>query len=32
MSSQVSREKPIDYQLIARMLVDERTRGDASSG
>jgi lysine-ketoglutarate reductase/saccharopine dehydrogenase-like protein (TIGR00300 family) len=27
MSSQVSREKPIDYHLIARMLVDERTRG-----
>ena len=27
MSSQVSREKPIDYRLIARMLVDERTRG-----
>lgn len=27
MSSQVSREKPIDYALIARMLVDERARG-----
>jgi lysine-ketoglutarate reductase/saccharopine dehydrogenase-like protein (TIGR00300 family) len=27
MSSQVSREKPIDYGLIARMLVDERARG-----
>jgi lysine-ketoglutarate reductase/saccharopine dehydrogenase-like protein (TIGR00300 family) len=27
MSSQVSREKPIDYTLIARMLVDERARG-----
>ncbi len=27
MSSQVSREKPIDYRLIARMLVDERARG-----
>jgi lysine-ketoglutarate reductase/saccharopine dehydrogenase-like protein (TIGR00300 family) len=27
MSSQVSREKPIDYRMIARMLVDERTRG-----
>ncbi len=27
MSSQVSREKPIDYHQIARMLVDERTRG-----
>lgn len=27
MSSQVSREKPIDYQQIARMLVDERDRG-----
>ncbi len=27
MSSQVSREKPIDYKLIARMLVDERRRG-----
>jgi lysine-ketoglutarate reductase/saccharopine dehydrogenase-like protein (TIGR00300 family) len=27
MSSQVSREKPIDYPLIARMLVDERSRG-----
>jgi lysine-ketoglutarate reductase/saccharopine dehydrogenase-like protein (TIGR00300 family) len=27
MSSQVSREKPIDYRLIARMLVDERSRG-----
>jgi lysine-ketoglutarate reductase/saccharopine dehydrogenase-like protein (TIGR00300 family) len=27
MSSQVSREKPIDYKLIARMLVDERARG-----
>lgn len=26
MSSQVSREKPIDYRLIARMLVDERSR------
>ncbi len=26
MSSQVSREKPIDYALIARMLVDERAR------
>jgi lysine-ketoglutarate reductase/saccharopine dehydrogenase-like protein (TIGR00300 family) len=27
MSSQVSREKPIDYQQIARMLVEERRRG-----
>jgi len=27
MSSQVSREKPIDYALIARMLVDEKQRG-----
>ena len=27
MSSQVSRERPIDYRLIARMLVDERVRG-----
>jgi lysine-ketoglutarate reductase/saccharopine dehydrogenase-like protein (TIGR00300 family) len=27
MNSQVSREKPIDYELIARMLVDERSRG-----
>lgn len=27
MGSQVSREKPIDYRLIARMLVDERVRG-----
>ena len=27
MSSQVSREKPIDYKLIARMLVEERRRG-----
>jgi lysine-ketoglutarate reductase/saccharopine dehydrogenase-like protein (TIGR00300 family) len=27
MSSQVSREKPIDYGQIARMLVDERARG-----
>lgn len=27
MSSQVSREKPIDYQQLARMLVDERRRG-----
>ena len=27
MSSQVSREKPIDYALIARMLVGERARG-----
>jgi len=27
MSSQVSREKPIDYALIARMLVDEKRRG-----
>jgi lysine-ketoglutarate reductase/saccharopine dehydrogenase-like protein (TIGR00300 family) len=27
MSSQVSREKPIDYRLIARMLVEERERG-----
>ncbi len=27
MSSQVSREKPIDYRMIARMLVDERARG-----
>jgi hypothetical protein len=27
MSSQVSREKPIDYTLIARMLVDEKRRG-----
>lgn len=27
MSSQVSREKPIDYRLIARMLVDEKRRG-----
>ena len=27
MSSQVSREKPIDYAQIARMLVDERARG-----
>ncbi|MFI5231108.1 MAG: hypothetical protein ACHQSE_01225 [Gemmatimonadales bacterium] len=27
MSSQVSREKPIDYKMIARMLVDERARG-----
>jgi lysine-ketoglutarate reductase/saccharopine dehydrogenase-like protein (TIGR00300 family) len=27
MSSQVSREKPIDYQQIARMLVDEKRRG-----
>jgi lysine-ketoglutarate reductase/saccharopine dehydrogenase-like protein (TIGR00300 family) len=27
MSSQVSREKPIDYRHIARMLVDERARG-----
>ncbi len=27
MSSQVSREKPIDYGLIARMLVDEKRRG-----
>ena len=27
MSSQVSREKPIDYKLIARMLVVERARG-----
>jgi lysine-ketoglutarate reductase/saccharopine dehydrogenase-like protein (TIGR00300 family) len=26
MSSQVSREKPIDYRLIARMLVEERER------
>jgi len=27
MSSQVSREKPIDYQAIARLLVDEKRRG-----
>lgn len=27
MSSQVSREKPIDYKQIARMLVEERRRG-----
>jgi lysine-ketoglutarate reductase/saccharopine dehydrogenase-like protein (TIGR00300 family) len=27
MSSQVSREKPIDYAMIARMLVDEKQRG-----
>ncbi|MBC7894167.1 MAG: hypothetical protein H7066_02080 [Cytophagaceae bacterium] len=27
MSSQVSREKPIDYRKIARMLVDEKRRG-----
>ncbi|MBK6485842.1 MAG: hypothetical protein IPF98_03010 [Gemmatimonadetes bacterium] len=27
MSSQVSREKPIDYQHIARMLVEEKRRG-----
>jgi lysine-ketoglutarate reductase/saccharopine dehydrogenase-like protein (TIGR00300 family) len=27
MSSQVSREKPIDYRLIARMLVQEKRRG-----
>ena len=27
MSSQVSREKPIDYRMIARMLVDEKRRG-----
>ncbi len=27
MSSQVSREKPIDYGLLARMLLDERRRG-----
>ncbi len=27
MSSQVSREKPIDYKLIARMLVEEKRRG-----
>ena len=27
MSSQVSREKPIDYRHIARMLVDEKRRG-----
>jgi lysine-ketoglutarate reductase/saccharopine dehydrogenase-like protein (TIGR00300 family) len=27
MSSQVSREKPIDYQLIAQMLVEEKRRG-----
>jgi lysine-ketoglutarate reductase/saccharopine dehydrogenase-like protein (TIGR00300 family) len=27
MSSQVSREKPIDYSLIARMLVEEKRRG-----
>jgi len=27
MSSQVSREKPIDYKAIARMLVDEKRRG-----
>jgi lysine-ketoglutarate reductase/saccharopine dehydrogenase-like protein (TIGR00300 family) len=27
MSSQVSREKPIDYHQIARMLVEERARG-----
>lgn len=27
MSSQVSREKPIDYHRIARMLVEERARG-----
>ena len=27
MSSQVSREKPIDYALIAKMLVDEKQRG-----
>ena len=27
MSSQVSREKPIDYRQIARMLVDEKRRG-----
>ncbi len=27
MSSQVSREKPIDYGLIARMLVEEKRRG-----
>ncbi|MEX2181554.1 MAG: hypothetical protein WD771_05890 [Gemmatimonadaceae bacterium] len=27
MSSQVSREKPIDYALIARMLVEEKRRG-----
>ncbi len=27
MSSQVSREKPIDYTLIARMLVEEKRRG-----
>jgi lysine-ketoglutarate reductase/saccharopine dehydrogenase-like protein (TIGR00300 family) len=27
MSSQVSREKPIDYRQIARMLVEERRRG-----
>lgn len=27
MSSQVSREKPIDYRLIARMLIEEKRRG-----
>lgn len=27
MSSQVSREKPIDYRLIARMLMEEKRRG-----
>ena len=27
MSSDVSREKPIDYQVMARLLVDERERG-----
>jgi lysine-ketoglutarate reductase/saccharopine dehydrogenase-like protein (TIGR00300 family) len=27
MSSEVSREKPIDYALMARLLVDERARG-----
>src|SRR5688500_19944711 len=27
MSSEVSREKPIDYGLMARILVDERDRG-----
>ncbi len=27
MSSQVSREKPIDYRMIARMLVEEKRRG-----
>jgi hypothetical protein len=32
MSSEVSREKPIDYALMARLLVDERERGGARCG